>query len=488
MTDPTTDPMPHAGTPGTAGLPTDPDGPTGSLAIWLAGLTDEDIPPTVRERAAHLLLDGIGCGLVGAQLPWSRTAVAAMTSVEGAGRHTLIGWDERVSGQAAAVLNGTFIQGFELDDYHPRAPLHSASLVIPALLATAEDLGDVRGRGFLTAAILGFEVGPRAGLALHGGQMLNRGWHSGSVFGTHAAAAACGHLRGLGADQFEDALGLAGTQSGGLMAAQYEAMSKRMHHGFSARAGYYAAVFACHGYTGIKRVFEREYGGWLATYGEGHDPDPGQIAAELGIRWETGSIAVKAFAAMAGLHAAIDGTLDLRRGGLTADDVEHIDVTVSPAVYHHGWWVPERPLTTIGAQMNIGYAIAAALVDGQVLGAQFTPAKLNDDAFWRLIERIEVHMDESFENPSGPGHFTTDMVFTTIDGQRIERRVLAPPGGLDRPLDNEAIRNKYHALTDCIVSPARRKRIASLVLGLDDDPAVTELTDVLTGAVGSVLA
>lgn len=470
-----------------AQAPTDPDGPTGRLALWLSTVRDEDVPVTVRERARHLLLDGIACGLAGAQLPWSRRAVEAMTSVEQPGGHTLIGWDQRVSGQAAAVLNGTFIQGFELDDYHPRAPLHSASLVIPALLATAEDLGGVRGRGFLTAAVLGFEVGPRAGMALHGGQMLSRGWHSGSVFGTHAAAAAAGRLRGLTAAGYEDALGLAGTQSAGLMAAQYEAMSKRMHHGFSARSGYYAAVFAAYGYTGIKRVFEREYGGWTAVFGEGHDPDPAQVAAELGTRWETEHIALKAYAAMAGLHAAIDGTLAERANGLTADDIERIDVTVSHPVYHHGWWVPERPLTAIGGQMNLGYAIAAALIDGEVLAAQFTPERLDDDAIWRLIGRTEVHLDETFETPEGPGRYTTDLAFTTTGGEVRRRRVRTPPGGADRPLDNGRIRAKYAALTEGIVPPVRRDRIEALVLGLDDDPPIEELTDALHGAAGALL-
>jgi len=137
------------------------------------------------------------------------------------------------------VLNGTFIQGFELDDYFPPAPLHSTSLVLPALLSTLGLLGrPVSGAQFLTAVIAGFETGTRVGLALHGPRMLSRGWHSGSVFGTHAAAAACGVLRGLDAAGFEDALGLAGTQSAGLMAAQYEAMSKRMHHGLAARNGF----------------------------------------------------------------------------------------------------------------------------------------------------------------------------------------------------------------------------------------------------------
>jgi MmgE/PrpD N-terminal domain len=110
----------------------------------------------------------------------------------------------------------------------------------------------------------------------------------------------------LDAAAFEDAFGLAGTQSAGLMAAQFEAMSKRMHHGMASRNGLYAAVLAQGGYTGIKRVFECDYGGFLSTFGEGHSPDAAQISDGLGLRWETERISAKAFAAMSGLHAAID--------------------------------------------------------------------------------------------------------------------------------------------------------------------------------------
>lgn len=262
-----------APTPTSARQPTDPAGPTGRLATWLATTSLEQIPASVRERAAHLVLDGLGCALIGAQLPWSRTAVEAVLSLEGAGDVPVIGWGRTTSGPAAAVLNGTFIQGFELDDYYPAAPLHSASLVLPALLSTTSQLPSASGAEFLRGAVLGIETGTRVGLALHGPQMLSRGWHSGSVFGTHAAAAASGAMRGLDAAAFEDALGLAATQSAGLMAAQYEAMSKRMHHGLASRNGFYAAGLAQAGYTGIKKVFERPYGGFLSTFGEGHHPD-----------------------------------------------------------------------------------------------------------------------------------------------------------------------------------------------------------------------
>jgi len=71
---------------------TDSGGVTGRLSSWLAGLDGRSIPTEVREWAAHLLLDGVACALVGAQLPWSRVAVEAVASLEGTGTTPIVGW------------------------------------------------------------------------------------------------------------------------------------------------------------------------------------------------------------------------------------------------------------------------------------------------------------------------------------------------------------------------------------------------------------
>src|ERR1700722_6300200 len=110
-------------------------GETARLASWVAEFTLDDAPGEVVERAKLILLDGVGCALVGARLPWSSIAVEAVTILEGQGSVPIIGRDRSLAGPAAAVLNSSFIQGFELDDFHPLAPLHSASLLIPALLS-----------------------------------------------------------------------------------------------------------------------------------------------------------------------------------------------------------------------------------------------------------------------------------------------------------------------------------------------------------------
>jgi 2-methylcitrate dehydratase PrpD len=469
---------------------TDPNGPTGKLATWVADLTFDDVPPNVVERAKHLLLDGVGCALVGAQLPWSRIATDAVLGLESPGDTVVIGTGHTTSAPAAAVLNGTFIQGFELDDFHPLAPLHSGSLLIPALVSTAsarpEKTKPIRGAELLLGAIAGFEVGPRVGYTLHGTQMLDRGWHSGPVFGTHSAAMASGKLRGLPPAQLEDALGLAGTQSAGLMAAQFEAMSKRMHHGLAARNGFYAAGLAAAGYTGIKRVFEREYGGFLSVFGEGHDPDASLLTGQLGQRWETTIIMVKSYAAMGGLHGAIDAARQLQ-SSIPPEDISKIDITVGETVYKHGWWLPERPLTPIGAQMNIGYATAAALLDGNVLPEQFTPARLDSDDIWSLIAATTVHLDESLAHADITQKFRTDVAVTTRDGAVHHARVDQPHGAPTDPVTNAELVAKFHSLADRVTSRGRADAIERAVVGLDDLDDVDYLIDLLAAPVAGAL-
>jgi aconitate decarboxylase len=468
---------------------TDPAGPTGRLATWLAGTTLEDVPPRVREHAKHLILDGVACALVGAQLPVSRKGVEGITALDDAGTGVLIGWGGRVtSAPSAAMLNSSFIQGFELDDYHPLAPLHSNALVLPAMLAAAPHTSAVSGEKFLLGAILGYETGPRVGEALGGLEMISRGWHSGVVFGTLSAAASAGTLYGLDAAGFEDALGMAATQSCGLMSAQFESMVKRMQHGFASRAGLTAAALAAAGYVGIKRVFERGYGGWLAVFGECHHPDAGKIYGGLGSVWETERIAVKAYAAMGLLHAGIAAALQLRAaGGFTSDDIDKIDIDMPEAAYGHGGWQAERPLAPIGAQMSIMYAVAVALLDGAVLIDQFAEDRINRDDVWNLIARTRTHHQKAYDALPVEDRLTTRVSVTLKDGSTREKTVAHPPGTGDRLLTDADIVAKYRSLTRSLIDAGRQQAIEKAVLNLEALEDISALTGLLTPAVRAAL-
>src|ERR1700733_7980894 len=480
---------PRASTAVTAtGRPaTDPAGPTGRLATWVAQTTLADVPASVRDRAKHLVLDGIACALVGAQLPVSRIGVEGVTALESAGDSALIGWDGRAtSATSAAMLNSSFIQGFELDDYHPLAPLHSNSLVLPAMLAAAPRAGRVSGERFLLGAILGYETGPRVGQALGGLDMLSRGWHSGVVFGPLAAAAAAGTLYGLDAAGFEDAFGMAATQSCGLMSAMYESMVKRMQHGFASRNGLTAAALAAAGYVGIKRVFERPYGGWLAVFGECHRTYPEEIYAGLGTLWETERIAVKAYSCMGLLHAAIDAALELRPK-VDVSQIQRIDIDMSEAAYAHGGWKAERPLEVIGAQMNVAYVVAVALLDGDVLIDQFTKDRINSDDVWRLIDRTITHHEKAYDNLPVDERLTPQVRLTLNDGTTRAAKVVHPRGTGERNLTNAEIRDKYVKLTQRAITAERQAAIEKIVLNLETLDDVAQLTALLTPAVHSPL-
>ena len=92
----------------------DKAGATGILCDWTAKLRLEDVPTEVVGRAKHLLLDGLGCGIVASHLPWSKLAVEAMSSFEEGGSCTVMGYEHKMSPLSATLLNSSFIQGTAL--------------------------------------------------------------------------------------------------------------------------------------------------------------------------------------------------------------------------------------------------------------------------------------------------------------------------------------------------------------------------------------
>jgi len=245
------------------------------------------------------------------------------------------------------------------------------------------------------------------------------------------------------------------------------------------RNGLYAANLAAAGYTGIKRVFEREYGGFLSVFGEGHAPDASLIVDALGERWEIPRIVVKPYAAMGALHAPLDALFEVAgRRPLRADDIAHVDVYMSHAAYHHGWWRLQRPVEPVGAQMNVAYALAVAILDGAALLAQFTPQRIAADDVWALIPKIEAHHEPEFDKAGPRGRGATRLVVRFADGTSEECEVAASRGVLS-PLPAHDVQAKFRTLTRDVVAPERAAKIESMVLSLDALADVQELIALL---------
>src|SRR5580704_12808998 len=203
---------------------------TRAIAEFVSGLTYAQIPAAVRERIKLLILDSLGCAIYGANLEWCRILRQTLEGLDDSHTTLIWGTKRKLSSPHAALVNGTQVQGFELDDVHRTAVLHVGAVTLPALTAAAESHAKLSGRAFLTAAVAGYEIGPRVGLCM-GQEHIGQGWHSGATVGVFSAAAGAARALALSADATVHALGIAGTQSSGLMAAQYGAMVKRMHAG-----------------------------------------------------------------------------------------------------------------------------------------------------------------------------------------------------------------------------------------------------------------
>src|SRR5258706_6280116 len=201
---------------------------TAGIADFVAGLRYEDIPGEVKDRIKLLILDSLGCAIFGVHLEWSSTLIDTLAKLDSTAGSRIWGTDRRLSAPHAVLVNGTLVQSFELDDVHRQGVLHVGAVTLPPLFAVAELKPRMTGRDFLTAAVAGYEIGPRVGMCM-GQEHIVQGWHSGATVGVFSAAAGAAAALRLPMSKVVHALGIAGTQAAGLMAAQYDAMVKRMH-------------------------------------------------------------------------------------------------------------------------------------------------------------------------------------------------------------------------------------------------------------------
>src|SRR5215216_2876257 len=366
---------------------------TRGIAAFVAGLTYARIPSEVIARIQLLILDALGCALFGTSLEWSRILLATLARLDIPRGCGVWGTGERLSAPHAALANGTLVHSFELDDVHRAGVLHVGAVTLPALFAVAELKGGMSGRDFLTAAVAGYEIGPRVGLCM-GPEHIGQGWHSGATVGVFSAAAGAAAALRLADDKVVHALGIAGTQSAGLMAAQYGAMVKRMHAGRAAQSGLYGALLAEAGFTGITDVFESPYGGFCTTFSRSQDRfSLAELTAGLGERFEIMNVALKFYSCVGSNHTTLDaiGVIQARRP-FAAQEVEKIVVHASQVTVDHVGW-PYRPQGVTAAQLNLPFCVATLLIEGDVFVDQFSEAITADPRRMAMAERVEVRHD-----------------------------------------------------------------------------------------------
>jgi 2-methylcitrate dehydratase PrpD len=440
---------------------------TRAIAQFVSALRYEDIPAEVIARIKLLMLDSFGCAIYGSALEWSRILRTTLQAVDKTEGCRVWGTPERLSAPHAALVNGTLVQSFELDDVHRQGVLHVGAVTLPPLVAVAEMRSGLSGRDFLRAAVAGYEIGPRVGKCM-GPQHIGQGWHSGATVGVFSAASGAAAALGLTAEQTVHALGIAGTQSAGLMAAQYGAMVKRMHAGRSAQSGLYGALLAANGFTGIVDVFESPYGGFCTTFSRSTDRfDLNELSSGLGRDWETLRISLKFYSCVGSNHTTLDAIRRMQvRKPFGPADVQEIVVHGSHVTVEHvGWRYEPQGLTS--AQLNLPFCVATLLLEGDVFVDQFTDDVVEDERRIALSRKVSVvHDPEITARGSNFRHLVRVEVLLN-DGTRMEETVEAPRGSEHSFASEANIVDKFMKLATHTVSREKADRVVNAVLGAE---------------------
>ncbi len=439
---------------------------TRDLARFGATLKYEDIPADVIARIKLSLLDSLGCCLFGATLPWTKKVAELADDERAKPVATLIGLGKKTSAALAALVNGTSGHAFELDDIHKESIVHAGSIATPVALGLGESQTQagrrISGRDVLTAMVAGYEIGHRVGNAATM-SLFFRGFHPQGTSGTFVATATAARLLGLEAGPFQHALGMAGSQAGGLMAAQEGAMVKRFHSGRAAQSGVYAAQLASRDFTGILDALEAPYGGYLSTFSD--KPNPARLTDSLGKTWETLNVGYKPHASVTSIHSALDGLAAImQEQGLKADDIANVETGLSPMTHVHCAWEYKAQGVT-AAQMNLYYGMAVIALDGAAFTEQFREARLSDPRILDFIKRISAHVDPEIETMGAPFRHASRVKITARNGKVFEKLSLHRRGSPEYPLSPDEIVHKFRN----VVAPCVNKSDVERVIALVDD-------------------
>ena len=418
--------------------------PDTSVAEHLAdAITAVDVamlPSAACELASRLLIDVAGLCLVARNTDYVAATLAAWSD---AGPATVIGHPGHRSAAAAAFINGTAAHGEDFDDTFEGGPVHAGAVIIPAVLAAAEDKSR-SGPDVLRGIVVGVETICRLSLvipkAVH-----NAGFHPTSVFGTIAAAAAVAATLGLCRRQTVDSLGIAGSMAGGIIEYLAEgASTKRMHPGWAAQSGLRAAYLGQAGFSGPRTVFEGVHG-LFNGFANRRDGDWAQLLDGFGTTWIGTDLAFKPYPCGTMTHPYIDCALRLRARGVDLASIRGITCEAAEGTLHRLWEplvAKQAPPNGYAGKFSQPYCIAAALVHGEIGLAQFTDDAVREPQVLDVARKIRFEIDPA--NPY-PHNYTGHVRITLADGRVLEERQPHLRGGRHQALDTAAIIAKFRA-------------------------------------------
>ncbi|MBV6749405.1 MmgE/PrpD family protein [Pseudomonas chlororaphis] len=414
---------------------------TQALCEFLADLRYEQVPQAVFERTEDLFLDWLASALAsqGAHpIPLFEAYARKMGPASGPARILVNG--QGSSAYFAALVNAASSHLVEQDDLHNSSVLHPATVVFPAALAAAQDLGK-SGRELLLASLAGYEAGIRIGEFL--GRSHYRIFHTTATVGTLAAAVAVGKLMGFDQVQFSNLLGSAGTQAAGLWEFLRDAAdSKQLHTAKAAADGLLAAYLTADGLTGARNILEGDQG--LAA-GMSSDADPSKLSDRLGSRWALVETSFKFHASCRHTHPAADALLELMwQEGLGHEQIRHVETRVHQGAIDVLGRV-KVPQSVHQAKFSMGTVLGLIAVHGKAGLPEFHQLSLTDPAVSAFREKVSMTLDPEVDG-AYPQRWLGRVVVTTVDGRTLYGAIDEPKGDPGNSLSRVELEDKFRRL------------------------------------------
>jgi 2-methylcitrate dehydratase PrpD len=411
--------------------------PSAALAAFLAGTRFESLPSAVVHRAEELFLDWLASALAGRGARPTRILESfARAMGPSTGSAELVTMRTTTSPFFAALVNAAASHVVEQDDLHNSSVLHPGTVVFPAVLAAAQDVG-ASGRALIAASAVGYEAGVRCGEFL--GRSHYKVFHTTGTAGTIAAAAGVAHVLGLDVCRMQHALGSAGTQAAGLWEFLRDAAdSKQLHTAKAAANGLLAAYIARDGFTGARHIFEGVQGMGAAM---SDDADPDRLVNGLGSRWALVETSFKVHASCRHTHPAADALLALlAEQELEASDILGVTAHVhQPAIDVLGPVVDPR--TVHQSKFSMGFVLALAATRGRAGLADFTEAGLDDPILRGFHDKVSMVLDPEIDT-AYPARWMGRVVVTTTDGRTMSKTIPSALGDPEITLSRTQLADK----------------------------------------------
>lgn len=447
-----------------------------ALAEFATRRTLDDLSESGLEQLRLRILDAIACAVGAIDHPVTRRVRAHVLSLDGAERCTLFGGG-KAAPDRAALYNGALVRYLDFNDSFlaPNETCHPSDNFAP-VLAAAEYSG-ASGRELLVALAVAYQVQCRLSEVA---PVRKRGFDH-TTQGAFAAAAGVSRALGLDAERAAHAIAISGTAQNALRVTRTGRLSnwKGLAYPNTAFGAVHAALLAMNGITGPPEVFEGAKG-FMET-----------VSGRFEIDWRTEGLdrvertILKKYNAEVHSQSAIEGLLELTaEHGLRGEDVERIDVSIFDVAYNIIGGGEEGAKTEVHtkeeADHSLPYLLAVALLDGDVMPAQYEPDRIVRSDVQGLLRKIRVHPSEELSRRF-PEEMACAIDVQTKDGRALRVQKRDYEGFITRPMSTTTARRKLERLTSDRLGDAGRQRIIEAVRDLEGIEAA-ELAGLLEGA------